>query len=173
MECEKIPSLDYFKKGNDSWVSIILEFLDNWSKLNFYNSCKYIYFNVKHRYFKYNFNSKYSTKFVINKDFRNIVKKLIKKIHSLDLSYCSYNSHYKTRIKDVSMLEDMNCDKINLKGSWILDDISKLGNVKELNLERCNQIKDISKLGNQIYLNLCGCDRITNVDNLGKTVFLT
>ena len=157
MDDKKLTSFEYLKKGYESWILIILEFLDDKSRHKFYNSCKYIYFNVKHRYFKYNFNSKYSNLFVINKEFRNNVKKLIKKIHSLNLSHCSYNSGYKTRIKDVSMLEDMNCDKINLQGSWILNDVSKLGNVKVLILQGCYQVTDIRNLGNQIYLNLSGC----------------
>src|SRR5688500_95123 len=61
---------------------------------------------------------------------------------------------------------------LNLSESFVVD-VSKLCNMKRLNLSGCEGLLDISKLGNVKSLNILNCPNVIDVCNLAKLKILT
>ena len=113
------------------------------------------------QYINYKLNDDYSFTYYDNISFRNIV---LSKIYNpykqlrLNLSWCN--------ISDVSTLGNVHTLKLNRCDN--IEDVSALGNVHTLDLSGCDNIEDVSALGKVHNLDLSYCKKIKNVSALGN-----
>ena len=151
-------------KLNDLNINLIISYLYLIEQDSIWLINKH-YIDYKHRHYYYEFNKKYSVKYLVRKSFRKRLLSIVNTLKQLSLNLSGLN------ITNDHLLNLINVNTLNISKCNNITDVSMLGNITNLDLSYCNGITDIRALQNVKSLKVFGCLMIKNLNKHADLFF--